>query len=152
MPKRLILLAAVAAMAIPTGAAAQTEIPTPGAKPGACVDHVKPTSGFTAKAARRAARKRLLRGTALDAGCGIDKVTISVLRKHGRKCRNLTSKKRLGRRTRCSKRRWLPVRGTTRWSFRFPKKLPKGRYVIRTRAVDFAGNVQVPHARRIRLR
>jgi hypothetical protein len=154
MPKRLILLfaAAVTAMAIPTGAAAQTEIPTPGVKPGACVDHVKPTSGFTAKAARRAARKRLLRGTAGDAGCGVDNVTISVLRKGGHKCRNLTSKKRLGRRTSCSKRHWLPVRGTTRWSFRLPKRLPKGRYVIRTRAVDFAGNVQVPQRRRIRLR
>jgi hypothetical protein len=89
---------------------------------------------------------------AVDAACGVDKVTISVLRRHGRKCRNLTSKKRLGRRTRCSKRRWLPVRGATRWSFRLPKKLPRGRYVIRTRAVDFAGNVQVPHARRLRLR
>jgi hypothetical protein len=45
----------------------------------------------------------------------------------------------------------IDARGATRWSFRLPK-LPRGRYVIRTRAVDFAGNVQVPHARRLRLR
>jgi hypothetical protein len=154
MPKRLILLAAaaVAAMAITTGPAAATDNPTPGVQPGVCVDQVKPTSGFTAKAARRAARKRLLRGTARDTGCGLNKVMISVLRKHGRKCRNLTSGKRLGRRTSCSKRHWLPVRGADRWSFPLPEKLPKGRYVIRTRAIDFAGNVQVSHGRRIRLR
>jgi hypothetical protein len=65
----------------------------------------------------------------------------------------LKKNKRLARRAmRCSKHRWLPVRGTTHWSFRLPKRLPKGRYVIRTRAIDFAGNVQHSRTRRLRLR
>ena len=115
------------------------------AKPGACVDHVKPSSGFTAKAARRAARKRLLRGTARDTGCGLNSVSIAVARKEGFKCRPLKRNKRLARLMRCSKHRSLPVRGTTHWPFR----LPKGRYVIQTRAIDFAGNVRRSHTRRL---
>jgi hypothetical protein len=100
IPKRLLILAtAGAAPAITAGPAAAIDNPTPGVNPGACVDHVKPTSGFTAKAERRAARKRILRGT-------------------------------------------------THWSFR----LPNGRYVIQTRAIDFAGNVRRSHTRRLRLR
>jgi hypothetical protein len=154
MPKRLLILAAAgAALAITAGPAAATDNPTPGVKPGACVDHVKPTSGFTAKAARRAARKRLLRGTAKDTGCGLNRVSISVARKKDAKCRPLKRNKRLAHRLmRCSRHRWLPVRGTTRWSFRLPKRLPKGRYVIQTRAIDLAGNVHRSHTRRLRLR
>jgi hypothetical protein len=154
MPKRLILLAAaaVAATAITAGPAAATDNPVPGVQPGACVDHIAPTSGFTARAARRAAHRRVLRGTAADTGCGVNSVAVSVALRKGGKCRSLTSAKRLGRRTSCRKTHWLPVRGTTRWSFRLPKRLPAGRYAIRTRAVDFAGNVQLPHGRRLRLR
>ena len=153
MPKRLLMFAAAgAALAITAGPAAATDNPPPGVKPGACVDHVKPTSGFTAKAARRAARKRLLRGTAGDTGCGLNSVSIAVARKKGSKCRPLKRNKRLARLMRCSKHRWLPVRGTTHWSFRLPKRLPRGRYVIQTRAIDFAGNVHRSHTRRLRLR
>jgi hypothetical protein len=154
MPKRLICLAAagVAVMAITAGPAGATDNPVPGVKPGKCIDNVRPTSGFTRKAARRAGRRHVLRGTARDTGCGIDRVTIAVSRKKGGKCRPLTRKKRLGRRIRCSRHRWLPVRGTTHWSFRLPKRLPAGRYLVQTRAIDFAGNVQRPRTKRLRLR
>jgi hypothetical protein len=154
MHKRLILLtaAAGAAMAIAAGPAAATDNPAPGAQPGACVDSVKPTSGFTAKSARGAIDGGLLRGRARDTGCGVNRVAVSLqLKKHG-KCRNLGSAKKLGRRTSCNKRHWLAASGTSRWSFRVPKKLPKGRYVVRTRAVDFAGNLEGQHGRRLRLR
>jgi hypothetical protein len=154
MPKRLILLtaAAAAAMAIAAGPAAATDNPAPGVQPGTCVDSVKPTSSFSAKSARRAIDGGVLRGIARDSGCGVNRVAISLLvKKHG-KCRNLTGAKKLGRRISCSKRHWLPAAGSSRWSFRVPKKLPKGRYVIRTRAVDFAGNVESQHGRRLRLR
>jgi hypothetical protein len=154
MSKRLILLtaAAASAMAIAAGPAAATDNPAPGTQPGACVDSVKPTSGFTAKSARRAIDGGLLRGAARDTGCGVNRVALSLqLKKHG-KCRDLTSAKKLGRRTSCTKHHWLSVSGTSRWSFRVPKKLPKGRYLIRTRAVDFAGNVEAQHGRGLRLR
>jgi hypothetical protein len=145
-----LLLAGVAAG--PAAAQSPTDHPAPGATPGSCVDTAAPTSTFTRKAARRAARKRILRGTAGDIGCGLNRVQIAVSRKKAGKCRLLTPKKKLGHRIRCSRHHWLPVRGTTKWSFRLPKRLPKGAYVIRTRAVDFAGNVQRTHAHRIKLR
>jgi hypothetical protein len=151
----LVFAAAIAALALTAGpAAAQspTDNPVPGAPPGACRDQSAPTSGFTRKAARRAGRKRVLRGVARDIGCGVDRVTISVTRKQGRRCRNLTPKGRLGLRTKCAHHRWLPVKGATKWSFRFPHRLSKGVYLVRTRAVDFSGNVQQPHRRRLRLR
>jgi hypothetical protein len=159
MPARSLLLplltAVIAGSTLGAGSAAAqtpTDHPVPGATPGACVDHASPTSGFTRRAARRASRKRILRGTARDVGCGLDRVAISVARKHGRVCRLLTRKRRLSHRTSCAHRRWLRVRGTSRWSFRLPRRLPKGTYVIRTRAVDFAGNAQRPRRHRIRLR
>ena len=149
----LCIVATLAAAAIMAGpASAQTEVPAPGATPGACVDHVRPTAGYTSKAARRARRTRLLRGTARDAGCGVDRVQISVARKHAGRCRALTSKGRLGRPASCGKPRWLAVKGTTKWSFRMPKRLGTGTYQVRTRAVDFAGNVQRAHTRRLKLR
>ena len=156
MSKRPVLLfaawvAAAALTAGPAAAQSPTDNPVPGAPPGACADHSRPTSGFTRRAARRAGHRHILRGNARDRGCGVDRVTISVARKLGRRCRVLSPKRRLGHRTSCARRHWLPVRGTTRWSFRLPKRLTKGTYVIRTRAVDFAGNVQRPRRHRIRL-
>jgi hypothetical protein len=155
MPTRLIvLITAVAALGLTAGpAAAQspTDHPAPGAKPGACVDHSRPTSGFTRRAARRAGHRRILRGTARDVGCGLDRVQISIARRVGTRCRNLTRAHRLGRVTRCAHRRWLAVHGATRWSFRLPRRIAAGTYVVRTRAIDFAGNRQRPRARRVKL-
>jgi hypothetical protein len=104
------------------------------------------TSSFTRRAARRATHRRLIRGKARDVGCGIDRVLVSVVRNRHGHCRVLTAKRHLSHRTRCSRRRWLRARGTSRWSFRLPRRLPKGAYIIRTRAIDFAGNAQHPAA------
>jgi hypothetical protein len=148
-----VVAAALAALALTAGpAAAQTDNPVPGAPAGACRDQSRPSSSFTRKAARTATRKRVLRGVARDVGCGVDRVTISVARKQGKHCRNLTAKGRLGRAKSCSHHSWLAVKGSTKWSFRFPRRLSKGTYLVRTRALDFAGNVQRPHVRRLRLR
>jgi hypothetical protein len=151
----VLSIACVAAAALTAGpAAAQTptDHPVPGVKPGACTDQIAPTSTFAHRWARRARRKHVVRGTARDLGCGLDRVTISVLRKRHGRCQNLKSNHRLGVRSRCFKRHWLAVSGTTRWSFRLPKRLPPGRYLIRTRAVDFAGNVEIAQRHRLRIR
>jgi hypothetical protein len=147
-----VLAAVLAAAALTAAPAGATDNPAPGAPPGACRDQTAPTSSYTRKAARSAGRKRVLRGVARDVGCGVDRVTIAVTRKQGRRCRNLTAKGRLGAKTKCAHHRWLAVKGTTRWSFRIPRRLHKGTYLVRTRAVDFAGNVQRPRSRRLRLR
>jgi len=145
------LLVGAAVAATP---AYSTDIPAPDVLPGECTDQVAPTSKYTSRAARRAKRTRLLRGTARDVGCGLDRVEISVARKVGKKCRYLARGSKLSRRaTSCGQpARWLKVRGTSRWSFRFSKRLPKGKYVIRTRATDFAGNKEHVRSHRLGLR
>ena len=140
------------ATAGPASAQSPTDNPVPGAQPGACTDTAKPASSFTRKAARKAGRKRLLRGTASDIGCGIDRVTISVQRKSGRAYKTLFRKSPLLRKLRHGRQHWLVARGTAHWSFRLSKRLPRGTYLVRTRAIDFAGNVQKPRVRRLRLR
>jgi hypothetical protein len=147
-----LVVAAGALTAGPASAQSPTDNPAPGVQPGLCTDLVSPTSTFTRKAARRAGRHRLLRGFAADTGCGVDRVRISVQRKRGRTCQTLFRKGRLLRKTSCARRHWLAVRGTTRWSFRLRNRLPRGKYIVRTRAIDFAGNVQLPHTGRLRLR
>lgn len=152
--RSLLPVAVVVAAAFTAGpAAAQTptDNPVPGVIPGACTDQIRPTSSFTRGAARRAGRHRILRGVASDVGCGLDRVALSVSRKRGGQCR-LLGKGRLGRPMSCARKHWLVAKGTTHWSFRLPNRLPHGMYVVRTRAVDFAGNVQRPRTRRLRLR
>jgi hypothetical protein len=156
-PRSLLLAAAclvVAAFTAGPAAAQTTETPAPGASPGACTDTARPTSGFTRRQARRAARGRrhILRGSASDVGCGLDRVRISVALKRGARCRHLTRRGKLTHRTRCGARRWLAVRGSSHWSFRLPKRLPHGSYLIRTRAIDFSGNRQFERPHRLRLR
>jgi hypothetical protein len=151
LPILAVALAAAAAGAAPAAAQTPTDRPAPGAAPGACADQSAPASRYTRRAARRARRTRVLRGTAADVGCGLDRVEISVLRRHGKRCRPLTARGRLARAKSCARRTWLPVRGASRWSFRLPKRLPAGAYAIRTRAFDFAGNVERPHGRRVKL-
>jgi hypothetical protein len=155
MSTRSLIAATVAAgflvAAAPAAAQSPTDNPAPGAVPGACTDPFKPTSSFTAKAARRATRSRVLRGTAKDVGCGVDLVVISIARKADGKCR-LVKGKRLARRTSCKRRHWTSVKGTSSWTYRLSKKLPAGKYVVRTRVRDFAGNVRNSAPRRMRLR
>jgi hypothetical protein len=148
----IALVVAGLATAGPASAQSPTDNPVPGAQPGACADAVTPTSSFTRKAARKAAHKRILRGSAADVGCGIDRVTISIQRKSGKAFKTLFRKRPLLRKLRHGRQHWLPVRGTSHWSFRLSKRLPRGTYLVRTRAIDFAGNVQKPHVRRLKLR
>jgi hypothetical protein len=122
---------------------------------GKCTDSAKPSSGFTAKAARAVSKSHVLRGTARDVGCGVAMVTISVARQHGKRCEYLATNRRLSKPTHCSGH-WLVAAGTKSWHLSLPKHLPRGTYLVRTRAIDFAGNVQRvrtgKHVQRLRLR
>jgi hypothetical protein len=145
-------LAALAIVAAP--AHSQTDIPAPDVQPGQCTDQVRPKSGFSSRAVRRAKRTHVLRGTARDSGCGVDRVEISIARKVGKRCRYLTTASRLARRpSSCGHpARWLKVKGTTKWKFRLPRKMARGLYVVRTRATDFAGNLERARSHRLRIR
>jgi hypothetical protein len=43
---------------------------------------------------------------------------------------------------RCTARKWLGAKGTTSWAFKLKKKLPKGSYVLFSRAIDKKGKVE----------
>src|SRR4051812_1362333 len=148
-----LVAAVLAAVIVASPAQSKTEVPVPNVQPGACTDQVAPTSKFSKRAAKRAKRTRVLRGTARDVGCGLDRVEISVARKVGKRCRYLAGSKLSRRATSCGRpARWLRVKGTSHWSFRFPKRLGRGTYVIRTRATDFAGNHERLHSSRLGMR
>jgi hypothetical protein len=143
-----LFAASLVATAVAAGPAqSRTDVPAPNVPAGACTDQTPPTSTYTSKAAKKAktSRTHKLSGTASDVGCGLDRVEVSVARKTGKKCQYMTNALRLsGRRTSCGKpAHWRLAKGTTKWSLQLlPKKTARGKYVIRTRATDFAGNVQ----------
>jgi hypothetical protein len=116
-----------------------------------CTDATRPTSGFGPKAARTAAKTKILRGSADDRGCGVAIVTVSILRVRGKRCQPVSRTGKLGHTGKCTPKNFVVATGTTRWQLALPKKLPKGTYLIRTRAIDLAGNVQAMHTRRLKL-
>jgi hypothetical protein len=168
----LIVSLAAALAAVP--AMATDEVPAPPAPPaqgvppaqvsppatgglGACTDSSRPSSRISTSSAR-AGRRGVVRGTASDRGCGasgrgsVARVTISVVRKHGKRCRYMSSGGRLGRAKSCSAPTWLTAHGSSRWSFGLPKKLPRGAYKIHVRAVDSAANVGLQRSLSVRVR
>ena len=42
----------------------------------------------------------------------------------------------------CTSRKWLAAKGAASWSFKLKKKLPKGSYVLFSRAIDKKGKVE----------
>jgi hypothetical protein len=153
-----LVAAALAVTVIAAGPAqSQTDIPAPNVLPGACADQVLPHSTYTSAAAKKAkrSRTRMLTGSAGDVGCGLDRVQVSVARRVGKKCQYLTSALRLKRaKTSCGKAtNWRTAKGTTRWSLQLlPKEAKSGKYVIRTRATDLAGNVEKVRSHRLTIR
>ncbi|HEV7752392.1 MAG TPA: hypothetical protein VGO71_12675 [Baekduia sp.] len=152
-----IIVSSLAALSTAAAPALATDSPAPAALQdapstaaiqtalGQCVDQTSPTSGFGAKSASAARRTRVLRGTAGDRGCGVAMVTISIARVHGKHCQVLTSSGRLADPTGCSAARYLMASGTGQWRLKLPKGMPHGSYVVKTRAIDYAANVQAPH-------
>jgi hypothetical protein len=143
---------AAAALACAPVAVHATDVPAPHVVPGACTDQSPPTSGYTSRDAKRVKRTHILRGTARDVGCGVDRVDVSVAQKVGKRCRYLTGTSKLSRRSStCAKpAMWLPAKGTTTWTLSL--RLARGKYIVRTRATDFAGNVQPLRSKALRVR
>jgi hypothetical protein len=127
-----------------------------------CQDRVRPRSRINARSARaaRAGRVLRLRGTASDRGCGgrvagrVKRVSVSVARVTGKRCRYLQRNGRLTRRAlSCRRPRYIRARGTRSWRFASRRALPAGPYVIRVRATDAVGNVERSgRANRVRVR
>jgi hypothetical protein len=121
--------------------------------PPRCRDTLAPVSSF----ARRHPvvvshnRKLTVRGSAHDRGCAkrVALVTVAVAKRvAGGRCRYLQASGRLGTRGRCRSTTYVSARGTKHWSLRVARPLPRGSYVVRSRAIDVAGNVE--HKPRLR--
>jgi hypothetical protein len=113
--------------------------------PQACTDIMRPVSQLRVNW-RKGFRNGVVRGVAADRGCGsggagkVARVSVSIARKVGKRCQHLSRAGRLGKATDCAPR-WLRTKGKKSWAFRVGHKLPRGKYIVRTRAVDSAGNV-----------
>jgi hypothetical protein len=166
LPHISLFVALAASLAAVAPAMATDEVPAPPVSPGQvappptgvpCTDTSRPTSKISTKSAR-AARTRVVRGTASDLGCGalgagtVARVEISVQRQRGARCKYMTSRGRLGGARSCARPTWLTARGTSSWAFALPKRLPQGTYKIRARGLDSAGNVGAQKSMRVRLR
>ena len=145
-------LAAAATLAVGSAMATDEPAPpkpapqTPNA-PRACVDNMRPLSRLGVHW-QRGFRSGVIRGIAIDQGCGVNgegklkSVSIALSRRVGKnRCQHLQPGGRLGRAGACD-HVWLKAKGTKTWSFRLPHNLPRGKYVVATRAVDAAGNVE----------
>ena len=96
---------------------------------------------------RRARRLKAIKGTAVDAA----RVHVAVTRT-GRRCKALTKSGKLKRRA-CARPRWIAAKGTATWKLKLERRLPPGRYVIRSRATAPDGSVERTPARvTVRLR
>lgn len=124
-----------------TGAVANGTAPAPAAR---CAS---PLSRFarTTKLTRRSVR---VRGTARDRGCGITKVDVAIGRKVGKRCRWLKANGRFSAARSCLRVGYVRARGTK--SFRYDRRLrlPRGSYLLWSRATDARGNVERKASRR----
>ena len=74
----------------------------------------------------------------------------SIDRDAGHRCRFLQPNNHFGPRVSCLRTTYLSTKGTTRWSVRLKRRLPRGRYVVWVRGIDAVGNVE-HKARRVNL-
>jgi hypothetical protein len=119
-----------------------------------CHDRKAPRSRF---ASVRATRQRtiVVRGSAGDFGCAhkVARVTVAIARRTGGgRCQYVLASGRLGSRGKCRRATYVSARGAKRWSYTTPRRLPAGVYVVRSRAIDAAGNVERKQRLKGRLR
>lgn len=143
----------VVAGAMAAASAMATDEPAPPAQgtPKTCVDNMRPVSRLSLSW-KRGFGNGVIRGIAIDQGCGaagagnVRRVSVAIARKVGKRCQHLRLNGRLGPAAKCT-HVWLPAKGTRNWSFRLRHRLPHGKYLVSTRAVDAAGNVQANRGR-----
>jgi BNR repeat-like domain len=122
-----------------------------------CRDRVRPRS--RPRGAARVAHGTLrLSGTAVDLGCGtkgraardrVRSVSVAVGRRLAdRRCRFLRGDGRFGPEVSCLRTTYVAARGAAHWSIALKARLPRGRYVVWTRATDVVGNVERKAAKR----
>jgi len=138
----------VVAGTLAAGSAMATDEPAPPSKGKtlACVDNMRPLSRLSVDW-KHGFRQGAIHGIAIDQGCGsagagkVKRVNVAIARKIGKRCEHLLPSGRLGRATGC-RHIWLPTMGSKVWKFRLRHQLPPGTYIVSTRAIDAAGNIE----------
>ncbi len=124
-----------------------------------CGDRVAPRSSISRRHLRASRRRLLLSGRTIDRVCNtgtsksafhgrVARVTISVWKHSGRRCRFLTRKGRLSKARSCRKAIRIPVKARylgrrtdkTAWSFRRRVHIPRGVYTFAARGTDALGH------------
>ncbi|MEA2169468.1 MAG: hypothetical protein QOF76_2768 [Solirubrobacteraceae bacterium] len=130
-----------------------TATPTTTATPDGCRDARGPR---ITRATRKLRRHRLVvRGRARDRGCaGLQRVRVSVTHRLGRhRCRSLRHNGTEAAGRPCARRTlYVVAKGLKRWKLRYGARPVAGRYVIRVRARDKAGNRGRVRKLRLRIR
>lgn len=142
-----VALVAAATLAVASAMATDEPAPqSPQASPKACVDNMRPVSRLSATW-KTSFRRGVVRGIAIDQGCGaagagsLKRVSVAIERKAGKHCQHVLRNGRLGAAGTCN-HVWLPAKGKANWSLHLAHKLPRGKYIVSTRAIDSAGNVE----------
>jgi hypothetical protein len=98
-------------------------------------------------------------GGSYDRGCDalhigkVAKVKVAVAKMRDGKCRHLLGHSgRLSRPGSCATHHWMTAAGTRHWRFRIHNRLPHGRYRLHRRAIDSAGNHELPDVWHVRIR
>jgi hypothetical protein len=124
-----------------------------------CGDRVAPRSSISKHHLRASRRRLLMKGRTIDRVCNtgtsksafrgkVARVTVSVSKKSGKRCRFLTAKGRLSTNRSCGKPIQIPVKARylghrtdkTAWSFHRRVRIPPGRYTFAARGTDALGH------------
>jgi dienelactone hydrolase len=122
----------------------------PGESRGVCSDRVAPRTSLSMEKKPGRARRVIVRGRSRDSGCvsrsqasrhgRVTRVSISMARVDGGRCRFLTPRRVLGAPRACRRPVRVPVRGAMQWALETRGSLLPGRYRVVARAVDASGN------------
>jgi hypothetical protein len=113
-----------------------------------CHDLARPRTFIDRDSVRTGRSGVSVSGTALDRGCGdhgagrVARVRVSIATRtqaRGR-CRFLKPGGGTTPARPCGQRVWIPARGAARWTLDYRHPLEPGRYTLRARALDAAGN------------
>jgi hypothetical protein len=134
---------------VQVGAAQLAGLPVPGGSTaGACRTRVPPHSVARQRSvALRRGRRLRLTGTASAQACGgqrgkIARVTVTIRRRSGKRCRFVRPNGRLSGRRKCGAPIRLLARGTTGWRFGLRLRVLRGSYTVEILAVDRTGLVE----------
>jgi hypothetical protein len=119
-----------------------------GGKAG-CHDTTAPVSTLL-RGSRFTRRGITLRGVSRDRGCGpngkgqIAQVSLAISRRVGKRCQWLQPRGGFSNTRTCSRKTYVPAKGTARWTYKLEAKLRKGTYAVVPRAIDAVGNREKP--------